>query len=284
MRKMSCSGNTECRTSLSCWADCEVAAERLLDDHPCVLRAARRAEPLDDGLEQARRDREVVRRARRSRSSAFLQLLERRRRRCSRRRRSAAALGELLERGLVVDAAAVLVDAVAARVREVVDRPLRRRDADHRDVERRPASPWRRARGRSSCARGRPTCRRTRARRTDRRGVPLLRLADRLVELLVVAAELLAHRRQELVGEVGVAARGEPRRTAPRSARRRARLRRSPRGSSSDPRRSRTPGPRSRARSGICDSECAVRSSSHDAMTLPRRHTSATAGRSRSYW
>ena len=40
----------------------EVAAERLLDDHARVLREARGAEALDHGLEQRRRNREVVRR------------------------------------------------------------------------------------------------------------------------------------------------------------------------------------------------------------------------------
>src|SRR4029079_1960174 len=42
--------------------------------------------------------------------------------------------------------------------------------------------------------------------------------------------------------------------------------------------------PSKSARSELRASASAVRSSSHDATTLPRRHTSATAGMSRSYW
>ena len=72
-----------------------------------------------------------------------------------------------------------------------------------------------------------------------------------------------------LVGEVGLAARLEAARTAPRSAPAPARPRRSRRGSSSAPRPSPTRGPRSPSRSGDSDIACAVRSSSHDATTLP---------------
>ena len=38
------------------------------------------------------------------------------------------------------------------------------------------------------------------------------------------------------------------------------------------------------SRRGDSCNASAVRSSNHDAMTLPRRHTSATATRSKSYW
>src|SRR5262249_35925406 len=38
----------------------EVAAERLLEDHPRALGASRRREPVDDGREEARRGREGV--------------------------------------------------------------------------------------------------------------------------------------------------------------------------------------------------------------------------------
>src|SRR5262249_44026570 len=42
--------------------------------------------------------------------------------------------------------------------------------------------------------------------------------------------------------------------------------------------------PEKPSRSGLCESACAVRSSSHDATTLPRRHTSATCATSMSNW
>jgi hypothetical protein len=54
----------------------EVAAEGLLDDDPGVLGATRRPEVLDDDREQARRDRQVVRRFR---GTGGLQLLGERR-------------------------------------------------------------------------------------------------------------------------------------------------------------------------------------------------------------
>jgi hypothetical protein len=36
--------------------------------------------------------------------------------------------------------------------------------------------------------------------------------------------------------------------------------------------------------SGLCTNAAAVRSSSHEPITLPRRHTSAISGMSNSYW
>ena len=104
-----------------------------------------------------------------------------------------------------------------------------------------------------------------------------------LLLLLVVAAELLAHRREEPVGEVGLAPRREAgvERGAEHAARARPRRRR--RAMVQRPSPESDTRPSKSARSGDSLSACAVRSSSHDATTLPRRHTSATAGMSRSY-
>ena len=142
----------------------EIAPERLLQDHARVVGTARRAEPLHDGLEDRRRDGEVVHRA--------LGTVECRQELLVRRRFAvvtvdvAQQLVELLESVLVVDAVAVLLDAgrapaCAGRRLSTVTTPPRSRGcrAGH-------ASPSSRAPGRSSSARGRPTSRRTRTHRS----------------------------------------------------------------------------------------------------------------------
>ena len=96
--------------------------------------------------------------------------------------------------------------------------------------------------------------------------------------LLGVAAEPLAHRRQHLVGEVGLAARGEPRVERRGEHRRRHALVDRGHRPSSGPRPSRTRDRRSSARSGDSCRAWAVRSSSQEPITLPRRQTSATSG------
>ncbi len=99
----------------------QVPAEGLLDDDPPVRRDAGRAETLDDGREQARGDGEVA--------GGPLRVAERL---LQRRERLwvlvvavdvAQLIGQDLERGLVVDAAAGLVDAVTGPVLELLDRP-----------------------------------------------------------------------------------------------------------------------------------------------------------------
>src|SRR4029453_7037740 len=109
--------------------------ERLLDDDACVLRAARLAETLDHRGEQARWGRPVVR------GPLRLDGLERGAERAVRVGVAIIAvdvrhrLGERLERVLVVDASAVLLDAVVRALVQVVDAPARRRHADPGDPE-----------------------------------------------------------------------------------------------------------------------------------------------------
>ena len=116
-----------------------------------------------------------------------------------------------------------------------------------------------------------------------RRLIPATATLSRGRLRLAVAAELAAHRRR------APGRRTRPRRVTrtgrtapPRSAEPARPRRRRPR-PSSGPRPSRSLGLGTRASSGDACSDAAVRSSSHDAMTLPRRHTSLTAARSISY-
>ena len=106
----------------------------------------------------------------------------------------------------------------------------------------------------------------------------------RFLRLLVVTAELESHRRKQLVLEVGLAARGEP----------------LVKGRAEDWRRhafidGRLDGPSTFARIGYSasellivpdrlTSETAVKSSNQEAITLPRRHTSAMSRKLKSYW
>ena len=67
MRKIADSSKTACSVWFSARADGQVAAERLLDDQPRALGAARLAQPLDHRREHAGRDGQVVRGMRRRR-------------------------------------------------------------------------------------------------------------------------------------------------------------------------------------------------------------------------
>ncbi len=130
---MSCLGEHRVQHLVQLHGGGEIAPERLLDDHPRALGAAGGSEALDHRLEHVRGDRQVVGRPR----AAVERLPER----LERRRVVVVAVDvaqqarQLGERVLVVDAAAVFGDAVAGAFPEVVDRPRRRRDADHRHVE-----------------------------------------------------------------------------------------------------------------------------------------------------
>ena len=111
---------------------CEVVPEGLLDHDPGARRAAGLAELLDDRAEEAGRDRQVVRR--------MLRAAERLAQRREGGRVAVVAVDvleqrhELRERGLV-DAAAVLLQARARPLHELLGRPARLGDADDRDVE-----------------------------------------------------------------------------------------------------------------------------------------------------
>ena len=98
-----------------------------------------------------------------------------------------------------------------------------------------------------------------------------------------MSAELVSHRRQQLVLEVRFAARtealiergGQHRHRAPPSSIAALIVQRPSPESETRPENS--------ASSGSLTSDAAVKSSSHDATTLPRRHTSAMSRRSKSY-
>ena len=110
----------------------EVVAERLLHDHPRILRDPRTAELIDDGDEQARRDREIVERPRGG-SECLSELLE-----------GpwivvvavdvAKPLRELGEGG-GVDSSAELLEAVARAGTELLEPPARLGDADDGHLE-----------------------------------------------------------------------------------------------------------------------------------------------------
>ena len=133
MRNTDDSGKTVCSVSLSASADLEVVAEGLLDDHARILGATGAAERRDDGREHARRDGQVV-----GRAAGRAELL-------AQRREGgvvvvvavdvAQQLQQLLE-GRLVDAAAVLGEAVAGALAQLLERPARLGDADdrHREV------------------------------------------------------------------------------------------------------------------------------------------------------
>ena len=177
----------------------QVAPERLLDDDAGVLRAVGRAEALDDRGEEARRDREVVRGALRA-AEGLTQRLE----------GGLVAvvpvdvaheLREPAERALVVDTTAVRLDAVAGPVAQLLHRPRRGRDADHGHAQLAPLEHV--VERREDLLVGQVARRAEEHQRVGRGG--LRRHVFLLLLLLVVAAELLAHRREDLVGEVGLA-------------------------------------------------------------------------------
>ena len=168
----------------------QVAAERLLDDDARVVRQARRAEPLDDRREERRRNGEVVRRA----AGIAERLLERREGRrivvvAAARTGAARADGGGPARRRSGPPCVMLS---AARLRSSLQTPWRGGDADHRERRGRPASPSRRAPGRSSCGRGRPSRRRARERPNEARsyGFPSERLIHDFLRLRDDAAQV----------------------------------------------------------------------------------------------
>ncbi len=150
------------------------------------------------------------------------------------------------------------------------------RHADHREVERARGGPWPGARGRSSCRRGRRWPRRRRARRSGGFVLPSL--------LLHVAAEAEAHGGEHLVLEEVLAARGEALEERGGEHVRGHALVVGGRPPSSALRRSRRPCRRTSSRPGSAARACAVRSSSQEVTTLPRRQSSVMSARLKSYW
>src|SRR5205823_8875516 len=255
----------------------QVAPERLLDDDARVLGAARLAETLDHGREQARRDGQVVR------GSLRVDVVQ-----CGadRLERLGVAvvpvhvphrLAERLERVPVVDAAPVLLDAVMGALAQVVDTPARRRHADHGDAQVAPLR-HRVERGEDLLVRevsGRPE----EDKRVRARGFGGLhhcpfstcppnsrRMAERSLSAKSASPRELNRSYSEVVmtwaGTLSSMAAITVQRPSPESDTR----------------------PANSASCGDLCNASAVRSSSHDATTLPRRHTSATSGMSRSYW
>ena len=188
----------------------QVAPERLFDDDAGAGDAAGSRELLDHGAEERRRDREIV--------GGLLRRAERLADPLERRGVVVVAVdvaqqaGELVERRGVERAA--LLEALACPGPQPLEGPAGpspRRSPAPRGCR---ASPSPRARGRSSCRRDRPSPRKRPAHRT-RVSLIALSLGSRCVllgrRLLHVSAELEAHRRQQLVLELGLAARAEAR-------------------------------------------------------------------------
>ena len=241
------------------------------------------AELLDDLAEQHRRDREVVRRALR------------------RRRAPCAAPANVAGVGVVAVDVAQQAGELLERRRDRGRRASRGCRAPAPSAGRGSSRPWpRRSPGTSRCPRFSIACsdgkiflyarspvapKKTSASewRAVHRCLPVgtPSLAGRLLD---VPAELEAHRREQLVLEVGLAARAEALVERGRQHRRRHGLvdrgldRPAPFAGVGDAAGElrRAPDPRS--------ASAAVRSSSHDAITLPRRQTSAMSARLRSYW
>ncbi len=198
MRKMLSSGKTSWRVAVQLAGRGEVAAERLLDDHARVLRAA--------GLGELARPRSGTcsagwrgsgRAARRPPSSA-LQPGEGRGVVVV-----AVHVAELLRQlreGLGVDAAAVLGHAGPRALHELLAVPARPRHADHRDVE--PAAAGQRLEGREDLLVGEVA-----GGAEEDEGVGAR--PGRRSLLLHVAAEAEAHRGEHLVLEEVQVARGE---------------------------------------------------------------------------
>ena len=235
---------------------------------------------LRDRAEEAGRDRQVVERP--------LGVAQR--------------LAQLLEGRRVVVVAVDVVEAARPAWRR---RPRRRRRASRGcrapgpEIVRGPSRTWRRRRSarrgaragsgtgwreRPSCRPGRRWRRRRPGRRTASSAVGMVIAPGVQDFLLEVAAEGEPHRREDLIGEVVVAARAEPgEQGRAEDGRGHALVDGAPRWSSGL-RPNRRRGPRTRRARGSSSSAWAVRSSSHEAMTLPRRQTSAMSARFRSYW
>src|SRR5262249_8956341 len=254
----------------------QVAPEGLFDDDAGVIRAAGLAEPFDHGREQAGRDREVVRRALR------LGVLQRRADRGERAGvpvvtvHVAHGLGELLERVLVVDATAVLLDAVVTSLAEVVDGPLRRRRPDHRDREMTALGKGV-ERGKDllvgEVARCAEEDQRVRVLGSGVHHCPFsmwppnsLRRAESSLSAKSASPRELNRSNSDAVMTCAGTLSSIAAMTVQRPSRRAERR------------------PSTSATWGERWSASAVRSSSHDEITLPRRQTSATSGMFRSYW
>src|SRR2546425_8771361 len=179
----------------------DVVAERFLDDDAGAVRAARLAELLHDQLEQHGRDGQVVRRPSGG-AQLFADGLERRRVLVVAVdvAQQAAQLAE--RRGIE---APVLFEAVLGTGLELLELPAGLRHADDRHVE--VAALHHRLQRRKDLLVGEIA-----GRAEEHEGVGVefahrgLRLLRRLFE---VTAELIAHGREQLVGEVRFAARGE---------------------------------------------------------------------------
>ena len=166
MRKIDSSGKAVWRILLSDCADARSRPKGFSTTTRASVGEAGLREALDDRREHARRDREVVQRALRA-GEVLLDLLER-----AGVVVVAVDVLELLDElreGRLVEAA-VLRDARARALDELLARPAGLRDADDRHVEPPAARPSTAARGRSSCRRGRPSRRRRPARRRVQAG------------------------------------------------------------------------------------------------------------------
>src|SRR5437773_6713900 len=249
----------------------QVAAERLLEHDARVARAARLPEPLDHGLEETRRDRQVMQRPPRA-----AELL-------AKRREGglvtvfaadvAEAVAQLRECRLVDPA--VLLHTLARAGPELLERRLRPRDADDRDVE--TPAPRHRVERREDLLVDEVAAGAAEDERVGRGSAhvpcPFSRWPPNSYRMADSNRSWNSASPREAKRSKSAAARtcaGTASSIAASSVHRPS--------PESDTR------PVNRSSVGSLASAAAVRSRSHEAITLPRRQTSAMSARSRSYW
>ena len=240
---------------------------------PCVR--ARLGQLLDDQPEQHRRDGQVVRRP--------LGGAERLADGLERRRVLVVAVDVAQQTAQGVERRgihpSVLLEAVVGPGPELFEVPARLRHADDRHVEV-AALHHRLQRGKDLLVREIAG----RAEEHERVGLGVahrvLRVTRRFLEM---PAELVAHGRQQLVAEVRLAARAEA--LVQRGGENGRRHRLVDRGLDRPPPLAGIRhAPLEALERRVLDERRGRRSSSHEATTLPRRHTSAMSGRLKSYW
>src|SRR5207249_4799676 len=249
----------------------QVPAEGLLEDDARVARAARLPEPVDHGLEEARRDRQVMERA----AGAAELLAERRER--GRVAVLAADVAEAvaeLREGRLVDPAVPLHTLARPRP-ELLERPIRPGDADHRDVE--PAASRHRMQRREDLLVDEVAAGAEEGERVRMGGAhvpcPFSRWPPNSYRMADSSRSWNSASPREAKRSKSAAARtcaGTASSIAASSVQRPS--------PESDTR------PAKRASVGSLASASAVRSRSHEANTLPRSHTSAILAWIRSYW
>ncbi len=163
MRNTDDSGKTSCKRAVERLRRGEVAAERLFDDDARVVGASGVRQTLHHGAEHARRNRQIMQRARRA-SERLLQARRRWRIVSSRRRRTAAAQHSLAKRRR--HRHRHCPRRSLAHARAACPASNRARAMPMIGISSRPAGSAPAARGRSSCRLGRRSHRRKQRRWT----------------------------------------------------------------------------------------------------------------------